>query len=195
MSLSRRDAVKLVGAVAALPGSMWAKAPASSIHLGAQTNAWSIDAKNLDSLVDVLTQIKNTGYEGFETGYFNLVQHLDRISEVKKALASTGLRFFGLHIAVGADKCDPNTLLPLPSLYEPLAKAAKKLGAQHWIGEQYSGQNCGANSAEGWRVAQSGTVWGTDWSSLALSQSLVGVRERWRRDECVSRGHRRERTG
>ena len=35
MSLSRRDAVKLAGAVAALPGSMWAKAPASSIHLSA----------------------------------------------------------------------------------------------------------------------------------------------------------------
>jgi sugar phosphate isomerase/epimerase len=103
------------------------------LHLGAQTNAWPIDAKNLASFVQVLQAIRRTGYEGFETGYFNIAQHVDDLTELRRAIEATGLTFFGLHIAVGKDKCDPETLLPLPSLYEQMAPVAKSLGARHWI--------------------------------------------------------------
>lgn len=155
MKFSRRHALKLMGAVSVSPAALYAKRSSAHIHLGAQTNAWPIDAKNFNSLLDVLTQIKRTGYEGFETGYFNLAPHLDRIAELRQALEATGLRFFGLHIAVGANKCDPETLLPFPSVYEPLAKAAKELGAQHWIvssvavktPDQISGKAAGLRNA------------------------------------------------
>lgn len=132
MTTSRRHALALLAAATLKPSALLAHGK-PSIHLGAQTNAWPIDAKNEDSFLDVLQQIRQTGYEGFETGYFNVAQHVDDLPRLKQEIDATGLTFFGLHIAVGADKCDPETLLPLASLYEQTVPVAKTLGARHWI--------------------------------------------------------------
>jgi inosose dehydratase len=143
MKLSRRTALALLGGATIAPSSLVAKKTDPRIQFGAQTNAWPINAATLDSFLDVLQQIRKTGYTGFETGYFNLAQHRSEPEALRAAIKATGLTFFGLHIAVGADKCDPETLLPLPSLYEPWARTAKVLGAQHWIISSIASKSAG----------------------------------------------------
>lgn len=106
---------------------------AADIQLGAQTNAWPIDPKNLDSFLGVLGQIKQVGYAGFETGFFNLINYFDSPRSAAGRIAATGLTFFGIHIAIPFDKNDPATHLPPVSLYERVAEGGRALGAQRLI--------------------------------------------------------------
>jgi inosose dehydratase len=106
---------------------------ASGIQLGGQTNAWAIDAKNFDSFFGVLDQIKQVGYWGFETGFFNLLPDFDAPEIARRRIADTGLAFFGIHIAIPFEKDDPATKLPPVSLYEKVARGGVALGAQHLI--------------------------------------------------------------
>jgi sugar phosphate isomerase/epimerase len=143
-----------LAAAGARPQALLAGAPTrpgSAIHLGAQTNAWPIDPNDLSSLLNVLDQIRKIGYEGFETGYFNLMNHSALTQEVHSRIAATGLAFFGLHIAIGVDKCDPRTLLPPALLYRTIAVAALKFGAQNLIlsGAQAQTSEAAKRKAEG----------------------------------------------
>jgi inosose dehydratase len=103
------------------------------IQLGAQTNAWKIDPNNLDSFLSVLSQIKQVGYAGFETGFFNLTNQFDAPKEAAERIAATGLTFFGIHIAIPFDKTDPATHLPPASLYQRVASGGRALGARRLI--------------------------------------------------------------
>jgi sugar phosphate isomerase/epimerase len=103
------------------------------IQLGAQTNAWAIDPGNFDSLLGVLDQIKQVGYAGFETGFFNLLLEFDSPEAAHRRIADTGLAFFGIHIFLPPDRLDPSTRLPPASLYEKVARGGVALGAQHII--------------------------------------------------------------
>jgi inosose dehydratase len=105
----------------------------TNIKLGAQTNAWTIDPKNLDSFLEVLGQIQHVGYDGFETGFFNLINQFDSPDQAKQRIAATGLTFFGIHIAIPFEKNDPATHLPPASLYERVAQGGRALGAQRLI--------------------------------------------------------------
>jgi inosose dehydratase len=105
----------------------------SPIHLGAQTNAWTTDRANPDSFFAVLGQIRQVGYSGFETGFFNLLGQFDSPRDARQRIAATGLAFLGIHIALPFAKDDPTTNLPPPSLYERVARGGVALGAQHLI--------------------------------------------------------------
>jgi inosose dehydratase len=105
----------------------------ANIKLGAQTNAWAIDPKNLDSFFAVLDQIQQVGYEGFETGFFNLIDQFDSPEQARQRIAATGLTFFGIHIAIPFEKNDPATHLPPASLYARVAQGGRALGAQRLI--------------------------------------------------------------
>jgi inosose dehydratase len=126
-----------IGSVAAPPLSLRGLAlkarREADIELGAQTNAWAIDPKNFDSFLAVLDQVKQVGYAGFETGYFNLINQFDQPEEARRRIAATGLTFFGIHIAIPFDKTDPATKLPPASLYERVARGGRALGAQRLI--------------------------------------------------------------
>ena len=102
----------------------------SSIQLGAQTNAWAIDPKKLDTFFSVLSQIKQVGYAGFETGFFNLMSEFDAPQQAADKLRATGLEFIGIHIFLQPDKLDAQTHLPPASLYEKVARGGKALGAK-----------------------------------------------------------------
>lgn len=105
----------------------------ANIKLGAQTNAWTIDPNSLDSFLTVLDQIRRVGYNGFETGFFNLINQFDSPERAARKIAATGLTFFGIHIAIPFDKNDPATHLPPASLYERVAHGGRALGAQRLI--------------------------------------------------------------
>jgi len=106
---------------------------AAGIQIGAQTNAWAIDPKNFDSFLAVIGQIKQVGYAGFETGFFNLVPEFDAPETARRRIAGTGLTFFGIHIAIPFEKDDPATRLPPAALYERVARGGVALGARHLI--------------------------------------------------------------
>ena len=135
MITTRRDALSLL--MGALVDSRFSLAAPSTgvspIQLGAQTNAWPIDAKSLDSFFGVLQQIKSVGYAGFETGYFNLVDHSSSAAEVKRRISEIELTFFAMHVAIPFTKCDPETLLPPESLFKPNAEAALNFGARNLV--------------------------------------------------------------
>jgi sugar phosphate isomerase/epimerase len=139
---TRREILKGVGALAigsAIPAAnghhafAQSSGAANGIRLGAQTNAWAIDPKNFDSFMAVLGQIKQVGYAGFETGFFNLFAEFDSPDAARRGIVDTGLVFFGVHIFLPFDKLDPATRLPSASLYEKVARGGVALGAQHLI--------------------------------------------------------------
>jgi sugar phosphate isomerase/epimerase len=132
MQFTRREFFSLLAAAAAQPLRSAAQ-PAPRIHIGAQTNAWPIDAASLDSFLSVLRQARAIGYEGFETGYFNVIQHTDRPAETRDRIATTGLVFWGLHVSLPGLKPDPATLIPPPDAYRSIAPKAIALGARHLV--------------------------------------------------------------
>jgi hypothetical protein len=112
----------------------WAQpATGSSIKLGAQTNAWSIDPTRFDTFLGVLSQIRKIGYAGFETGFVNVSRQFKSPEAARISIANTGLTFFGIHIFVQLERNDPATKLPPASLYEEVRRGGIALGAQRLI--------------------------------------------------------------
>ena len=132
--MNRRRFLQYAGSAALLPaaGRSFAagSTSAGSIRLGAQTNAWTIDPNNLQSFLSVLGQIKQVGYTGFETGFFNLMRNFDTPQQAADSIHSTGLEFIGIHIFLPLEKQDQATHLPPASLYEKVARGGKALGAK-----------------------------------------------------------------
>ena len=123
------------GAASLFPGQAMGDAPAKStaIKFGAQTNAWAIDAQKPDSFFDVLSQVKSIGYDGFETGFRNLISSFDAPADVARRIAATGLTFFGIHIFLPFEQQDAATRLPPATLYEKAGRGGLALGAQRLI--------------------------------------------------------------
>ena len=126
----RRDFLIALAAVAsgALTGTAMA---AARVNLACQTNAWRIDPANFDSLLTVLTKLKELDYGGFETGYRNLEGQFANAANARKQLDASGLTFFGTHIFL--EKYDPLTNIAPLSLIQRVAFGAAPLGAQRVI--------------------------------------------------------------
>lgn len=101
----------------------------SRVHLGAQTNAYTI--ADFDGLLTVLGKLQKYGYDGFETGYRNVQSQFDKPVPARDAINATGLRFFAVHI--WQQTYDPETQIAPASLYRKVALGAAKLGAEHLI--------------------------------------------------------------
>ncbi len=108
-----------------------AVAQAATVKLGCQTNAWRIDPANFDSLLSVLTKLKELGYAGFETGYRNIETQFANAPAARKLIEQSGLTFFGTHIFL--EKYDPLTNIAPLSLIQRVAFGAAPLGAQRVI--------------------------------------------------------------
>ena len=104
---------------------------AGKVHVGSQTNAWPIDAKDLKSLLDVLAALKAMEFEGFETGFRNLQAHFERPREARARLDDSGLRFFGIHVFLTA--YDPQTGIAPWELLQSVADGGAALGAERLI--------------------------------------------------------------
>ncbi len=152
------------------------------IKFGAQTNAWAIDPQKPDSFFEVLHQVKQIGYDGFETGFFNLRGSFNASAETAQRIAATGLNFFGIHIFLPPDKWDVTTRLPPNVLYEQVAHGGAALGAQRLIlsgaaaanSEQLKAKVAGAQPG---RPSCAGRGF-----EACLPQSLVGISIEARRD-------------
>ena len=103
------------------------------IKFGVQLNAFPIDHNNFDTFTTALAQVKQLGYQGFESGFANVMPQFAAPDEARKKIEQTGLTFFGVHIFLPAPKYDPQTFIAPASLYEPVARGGKSLGAEHLI--------------------------------------------------------------
>ena len=130
--LHRRDFLIALSSVAssALTSAAMTLA-ATRVNLACQTNAWRIDPANFDSLLTVLTKLKELGYAGFETGYRNIEGQFANAPAARKLIEQSGLTFFGTHIFL--EKYDVQTNIAPLSLIQRVAFGAAPLGAQRVI--------------------------------------------------------------
>lgn len=122
--ISRRSL--LLGAPVVLLG-----AKPSAIRAACQTHAWSVDPKDFESLLRVLTTIKQLGFEGFETDFFNVIAHFARGDTAYERIRKTGLRFSGIHVWLKT--YDPQTAIPSEALLQQVADGCRTLGAERLI--------------------------------------------------------------
>jgi inosose dehydratase len=101
------------------------------IRVGSQTDAWPVDPKNFESLLGVLTTIKQLGFEGFETGFRNVRSQFARPDPAYDRLKKIGLRFLGIHAFLA--KYDPQTAIAPWELLLQVADGGKALDAERLI--------------------------------------------------------------
>jgi len=105
----------------------------AGIHFGVQLNAFPIDPKRFDTFLDVLHQVKQVGYQGFESSYRNVSAQFANPAPARRSIEQTGLTFFGIHIFFPDSMYDKSTHIAAPSVYEPIARGGAALGAKHLI--------------------------------------------------------------
>lgn len=134
--LQTLGAVSACGALAQLaPRGLFAQGGSvpAGIHFGVQLNAFPIDPNSLDSFLGALNQVKQIGYQGFESGFRNLSNQFSSPGHARSAIEQTGLVFFGIHIFFPNEQYDPGTHIAAPAVYEPVARGGAALGARHLI--------------------------------------------------------------
>ena len=138
--MSRRNILKALGmtggsATLSSLAAPLAQAMTASpgIHFGTQTNAYPMDAKNFESFLTALGKAKAIGFEGFETGFRNVMSQFDAPVDAHAKIAATGLTFFAVHIFLQQSMYDTSTLIAPVSLYEKVAQGGKALGARNLI--------------------------------------------------------------
>lgn len=140
--LTRRKVLKAFGAVAGATAFGKLQTPLASaevdrqppgIRFGVQLNAFPIDPNNFASFMDALAQVKQIGYQGFESSFRNVTAQFASPSEARNKIEKTGLTFFGVHIFLATPKYDARTRISPASLYEGVARGGAALGAKHLI--------------------------------------------------------------
>lgn len=107
------------------------RTPSSRVRFGAQTNAFPIQPANFQSFLQALRQIRDAGYEGFETGFINLRSQAKTLSQARREIEITGLAFLGVHIFL--PEYDSVTNLPPQNFYETVARQGAATGAERLI--------------------------------------------------------------
>lgn len=118
-----------------LPHGRSASAPAApdGIRFGVQLNAFPIDPNRFETFLDTLGQIKQIGYQGFESSYRNVSEQFASPAAARRQIEQTGLTFFGIHIFLASEKYDPETKIASAAFYEPAARGGAALGAKHLV--------------------------------------------------------------
>jgi sugar phosphate isomerase/epimerase len=93
MMLSRRGLLTGAAGVfaAALKGAPKLPRP------GCQANGWNLDPARFDLLLTAIREMKQLGFQGFETNIRFLQPQLGRVQEARAALDAIGLEFVGAH--------------------------------------------------------------------------------------------------
>ena len=155
----RRDFLK-TAAIAAAGRAAFAGS-GMNVHLGCQTNAWPVDARDFSSVLAVIQKLKAWGYEGFETGFANVQDQFDHAADAKAKIDAIGVRFFGVHIFLA--QYDADARVAPADLYQRVAWGGARLGAERLIlsgapggGEAGSKRKAGALNRVGELAARSG---------------------------------------
>jgi inosose dehydratase len=103
------------------------------IHFGVQLNAFPIDPKRFESFMQVLGEVKQVGYQGFESGFRNVSEQFGDPTPARRQIEQTGLTFFGIHIYFPDKLYDQQTHIAAQSVYEPVARGGAALGVRNLI--------------------------------------------------------------
>jgi inosose dehydratase len=142
MKRTRRDVLHQIGLMMAgsgfsslaLPSALSAGAGAApGIRFGVQLNAFPIDPGRFETFMDTLAQVKQIGYQGFESSFRNVSGQFEAPARARRRIAATGLTFFGIHVFLPSEQYDPASRIARPSIYEPVAEGGAALGARHLI--------------------------------------------------------------
>ncbi len=106
-------------------------AAADKPRAGCQTNAWNLEPPDFSRLLDVLQNIRKIGYDGFETGFRNVLTQEGALDQAKEAIVKTGLRLIGVHIFL--PDYDRETGIAPADLIKRVTNIASKLGAERLI--------------------------------------------------------------
>lgn len=105
----------------------------SGIHFGVQLNAFPIDPNRFDTFLNTLGQVKQIGYQGFESSFRNVAPQFASPEQARRSIETTGLTFFGVHIFLPDNRYDSAAKVAPASLYQSVARGGAALGAKHMI--------------------------------------------------------------
>jgi sugar phosphate isomerase/epimerase len=72
-------------------------AGAGRLRPGCQANAWNLDPNKFDLLLTAIREMKELGFQGYETNIRFVQPQLDRVKEARAQLEAFGLEFIGAH--------------------------------------------------------------------------------------------------
>jgi sugar phosphate isomerase/epimerase len=96
MLLSRRS---FLAGAASLVAARVQGAP-KTLRAGCQANGWNLDPAKFDLLLTAVREMKELGFQGFETNIRIVQPQLDRLAEARAALDQIGLEFIAAHTSV-----------------------------------------------------------------------------------------------
>jgi sugar phosphate isomerase/epimerase len=67
---------------------------------GCQANAWNLDPAHFDLLLTAIREMKELGFEGFETNIRFLQPQLSRVQEARAEIDAIGLEFIAAHTSI-----------------------------------------------------------------------------------------------
>ena len=118
------------------------------IKFGVQLNAFPINPRRFETFEAALDQIKQIGYQGFESSFRNLSPQFAAPEMARRSIERTGLTFFGIHIFFPDNLYDQKTRIAAPTVYEPVARGGVALGAKHLILSGAPSENTGQLKAK-----------------------------------------------
>lgn len=140
--ISRRSIMKFLAAgtaLSAVPSELFSstlpdgRAGNPNLRFGVQLNAFPVDPKNFETFLNALGQVKQIGYQGFESGFRFVSGQFAGPAKARQQIEQTGLTFFGVHIFLNTPMYDPETGIAPASLSEQVARGGASLGARHLI--------------------------------------------------------------
>lgn len=77
-----------------------AAADDAKLKVGCQANAWPLEEGNFPQLLDVLREMREIGYRGFECNIRFVRAQFETAAEARKAIEATGVAFIGAHMSL-----------------------------------------------------------------------------------------------
>jgi len=117
----------LTGAASLLVAAKVQGAP-RGLRAGCQANGWNLDPAKFDLLLTAIREMKELGFEGFETNIRFFEPQLGKVAETKAALQAIGLEFVGAH--TGLPNYQKLGIEGAGNEVTKLAEQAKQFGAR-----------------------------------------------------------------
>ncbi len=119
MDISRRVFLGALSLPAFVPA-----APADTIRVGCQANAWPLKPGNFAGLLDVFREAKGLDYVGIECNVRFVEDQFPRAAAARKQMKATGVQYIGAHMSMNQAKSEK---------FAGTAKSVAALGAERVV--------------------------------------------------------------
>jgi inosose dehydratase len=100
MMLSRRSLVSGTAGMLAAGLAPLGRGASQTLRPGCQANGWNLDPAKFDLLLTAIREMKELGFQGYETNIRFVQPQLNRVAEARAALEQFRLEFVGAHTNV-----------------------------------------------------------------------------------------------